>query len=114
MLTTPRSSLRLLAIIVATVLAVPAALTGCKTYTSGIAGFQTEASEASVSFELAQTLWTNERGTQEGLQKAIDALKKVVASEPEHQEALILLARASYFMADAYTTVEAEPADDYA
>ncbi|HCP48135.1 MAG TPA: hypothetical protein DIU15_19005 [Deltaproteobacteria bacterium] len=109
----PLATLRLLSIIIAASIVIPVILSGCKTYTSGISGVQSETKEASVSFELAQTLWTNERGTKDGLQKAIDALKQVVASEPKHQEALVLLSRAHYFMADAYTEVEAEPADDH-
>ena len=93
---------------------LPLALFGCKTYTSGLGQVSGDASDATVSYELAETLWTNERSSKEGLQKAIDALEQVIAAEPGHQDALVLISRASYFMADAYTTVEAEPADDYA
>ncbi len=100
-----------LSLIAAAALAIPALLSGCKTYTSGLTGLEGPKAEASVSFDLAQTLWTNERGTEDGLQKSIDALEKVIAAEPEHQEALILLSRAYYFMADAHkpTTEEKAP-----
>lgn len=78
-------------------------LISCKTYTSGLKGTTDAAATAATTFEDAQTIWTNERGTKEGLQKAIDALKGIVAANPEHQEALILLSRSVYFLADGYT-----------
>ena len=78
-------------------------LGACKTYTSGLKGTEGAAASGSSSFDEAKTIWTEQRGTKDGLQSAIDALKAVIAAEPEHQEALILLARSVYFMADGYT-----------
>jgi tetratricopeptide (TPR) repeat protein len=79
------------------------ASTGCATYQSGLKTAETAAT-ADTSYEAAKTIWTNERGTGEGLQKAIDALEAVVAAEPHNQEALTLLSRSYYFLADGYTT----------
>jgi tetratricopeptide (TPR) repeat protein len=82
--------------------AVP--MTGCKTYTSGLKTGSTTASQtAAASYDEAKAIWTAERGTKEGLQKAITMLETVVTTEPDNQDAWILLARSYYFMADAYT-----------
>ena len=84
-------------------LSMIALLGACKTYTSGLKGAEDAAASGAATFEDAQTLWTEQRGTKEGLQSTIDTLKAVIAADPEHQEALTLLARAVYFMGDGYT-----------
>ncbi len=75
---------------------------GCKTYQSGISA-ETSGSAAATAgtMEAADAAWA-ERGTKEGLQRAIDAYAAVVAAEPNNQDAMIMAARAQYFMADAY------------
>ena len=78
-------------------------LNGCATYQTGLKTTETAATSAA-TYEGAKAIWTAERGSAEGMQKAIDALEAVIAAEPENQEALILLARSYYFMADGYTT----------
>jgi tetratricopeptide (TPR) repeat protein len=77
-------------------------LGGCATYQSGLKATEAAAT-ADTSYEGALAVWTNERGTAEGMQKAISALEAVIAAEPENQEALILLSRSYYFQADGYT-----------
>jgi tetratricopeptide (TPR) repeat protein len=93
----------------AVLLALPLAAAGCKSYTSGLKGQGTTSSgeaaaaaTAATPFEQALEIWKNERGSKDGVEKAIAALEGVVAAEPNHQEAMILLARANYFLADAY------------
>jgi hypothetical protein len=80
----------------------PLVLSSCATYRSGL---DTTASGAAATddFDVAQAVWTAERGSKDGLQKAIDMLEALVTAEPEHQDALILLSRSYYFMADGYT-----------
>jgi len=101
------------------ILAATAALTlllpafGCKTYKSGLGATSTSGSQSAASYDQAVEAWEASRGTAEGLQGVITTLEQVVTAEPNHQDALTLLARASYLMADGYTTVAAEPADDY-
>jgi hypothetical protein len=78
-------------------------LSGCATYQTGLKTAETTAT-AATSYDAAKEIWTNERGTAEGMQKAVTALEAVVAAEPENQEALILLSRSYYFLSDGYTT----------
>ncbi len=78
-------------------------LTACKTYTSGLKGTTTEAATATATYADAKAAWDANRGTKDGVQGVIDQLKAIVAAEPENQEALILLSRSVYFMADGYT-----------
>ncbi len=104
--------IKLLAALAALTLVLP--VFGCKTYTSGLSATATSGSAPAASYEQAMEMWNNARSNAEDLQKVIDTLEAVVAAEPEHQEALIMLARSVYLMADGYTTVPAEPADDYA
>lgn len=80
----------------------PLLLVSCATYRSG---FDTASSGtvATNDYDAALAVWTAERGTKEGLQKSIDMLEALVTAEPEHQDALTLLSRSYYFMADGYT-----------
>jgi tetratricopeptide (TPR) repeat protein len=80
----------------------PLLLSSCATYRSGL---DTAASGAVATddFDAAQAVWTAERGSKEGLQKATEMLEALVTADPEHQDALILLSRCYYFMADGYT-----------
>jgi tetratricopeptide (TPR) repeat protein len=59
-------------------------------------------SPSPVSFEAAGDLWTDGRGSKAGLDKAIDALRLVVADEPDNQEALALLSQSLFMSADAW------------
>lgn len=78
-------------------------LISCASYSSGLKGiFQPTSSPSPVTFEVASDLWTDGRGSRGGLDKAIDALKLVVDEEPTNEEALALLSRSLYMMADAY------------
>lgn len=77
-------------------------LAGCATYQSGLQKTEAAAT-ATASYDSAKEIWTAERGTAAGLQKAIDQLEQVVAAEPENQDALVLLSRSYYFMADGHT-----------
>ena len=86
-----------------TLSAVALSFSGCATYQTGLKS-SGAAAAADTSFEAARTVWTNERGTAEDMQKALTGLEAVVAAEPNNQEALILLSRSYYFMADGYTT----------
>jgi hypothetical protein len=108
---TNRSSSMLVAVLAALTLALPTF--GCKTYTSGLTATSTSGSATAASYEEAMGLWNSARSSATELQKVIDTLETVVTAEPEHQDALIMLSRAVYLMADGYTTVAAEPADDY-
>ena len=103
--------IKLLAALAALTLVLP--VFGCKTYTSGLSATATSGSAPAASYEQAMEMWNNARSNAEDLQKVIDTLEAVVAAEPENQEALIMLSRSVYLMADGYTTVPAEPADDY-
>jgi len=89
---------------VATLISSLALVGGCKTYESGVSATTTSgsAADASVTLDAAMEVW-NERGTKEGLQRAIDAFSAVIAADPTNQDAMIMAARAQYFMADAYT-----------
>jgi len=84
-------------------------LPACSTYTSGLKSTTTDAAAvaADVTYDSARAIWEAERGTAEGLQKAIDALNAVTAAATKDsgcaQDAHILLARSYYFMADAHT-----------
>ena len=96
-------------LLVALIASLGFAVTACATYQSGLKGTEAPAAAGDADFEAAQLLFENERGTKEGLQKTIDALKAVIAADADHQEALILLSRSVYFMADGYTSdVEAK------
>jgi hypothetical protein len=101
------------------ILAAAAALTllapvfGCKTYKSGLGATSTSGSQSAASYEQAVETWETSRGSAEGLQSVITTLEGVIAADPHHQEALTLLSRASYLMADGYTTVPADPDEDY-
>ena len=90
------------ALILCIALLCPLLLSSCATYRSGL---DTTASgtAATDDFDAAQAVWTAERGSKEGLQKATEMLEALVTAEPEHQDALILLSRCYYFMADGYT-----------
>ena len=78
-------------------------LSACSTYRSGLDSATSGSTAAATAFDDALAVWTAERGTQEGLQKSIDLLEALLESEPGHQEALTLLSRSYYFMADGYT-----------
>jgi len=78
-------------------------LASCSTYRSGLAPATSGGAAGSSDFDAAAAVWTAERGSKEGLQKAIGLLEAVIETEPEHQEALTLLSRCYYFMADGYT-----------
>lgn len=78
-------------------------LSSCASYTSGFKGiFHPAASPSPVTWEIAVGLWEDGRGSSGGLDKAIDALRLVVADEPDNQEALALLSRALFLRADGY------------
>jgi Tfp pilus assembly protein PilF len=96
-------------IAVATLITSLALLGACKTYQTGSTMAETSGAAAgdAVTLEAAMELW-KERGTKEGLQRAIDALQAVVAAEPNNQDAMIATARAWYFMADGYTDTPEE------
>ena len=82
-------------------------LSSCASYASGLKGiFGPAASPSPVSHESATALWLEDRGSQPGLEKAVDALRLVVADEPGNQEALSLLSRALFTMADGYPSEE--------
>jgi hypothetical protein len=83
--------------------AIAFGLTSCKTYTSGLKGTSEAGSTAETSFEDVQAMWLTDRGTKDGVLRIVDALKGIVAAEPEHQDALTLLSRSVYFLADGYT-----------
>lgn len=92
------------AIALAAALALPLA-GGCKTYTSGLQGSTTSgAATAGQSFDDIKGMWDSSRASADDLNKVIGALEGVVAAEPGNQEALILLARSNYFLADGFTT----------
>ena len=75
---------------------------GCKSYQTGFtAATSGDAATTAVTLADAMELW-KERGSKEGLQRAIDAFQAVVIAEPTNQDAMIMTARAWYFMADAY------------
>ncbi|MBJ93324.1 MAG: hypothetical protein CMP23_02490 [Rickettsiales bacterium] len=105
-------TLRPFAAVAAALLLLP--VMGCKTYTSGLSATTASGSSAAASYDEAMAMWTNDRGSKEGLQKIISTLEAVIAAEPNQQDALTLLSRSYYLMADGYTNVPAEPADDYA
>jgi len=86
---------------------------GCKTYKSGLVATATSGSQDAASYDQAMELWNTSRSSGEELQKVIDILEAVIATDANHQDALVLLARASYLMADGYTTVAAEPVEDF-
>ena len=92
------------ALLLVTLASLGFALSACATYQTGLKTDTVSSGSAdSGGFEAAAAIFDTDRGTKEGLQQAIDALKGVVAAEPENQEALTLLSRAVYFMADGYT-----------
>jgi len=92
------------AIVLAAALSLPLA-GGCKTYTSGLNTAATSGdATASASFDDIKAMWTADRSSAEALTKVITALEGLVAAEPGNQEALILLARSNYFLADGFTT----------
>ena len=78
---------------------------GCKTYTSGLAGTTTSGeATAATDFDAVKAMWDSNRSSAEAIQAVITGLEGIVAAEPGNQEALILLARANYFLADGFTT----------
>lgn len=78
-------------------------LSSCATYASGLGpAVRPSGSPSPVGFDVAMTLWTQHRGTRPGLEKAIEALRLVVADEPQNQEALALLSQALWFLADSF------------
>ncbi|MEE2828607.1 MAG: hypothetical protein VX498_05435, partial [Myxococcota bacterium] len=78
-------------------------LVSCATYRSGLEGTGAASSTGVSDYDTAVAVWTAERGTKEGLKKAIDLLEAVVAADATHQDALVRLSRSYYFMADGYT-----------
>ena len=101
---------KILTIAVCLALVLPAI--SCKNYISGLTAISSSGSEQAASYEQATELWNNSRGSAEGIQNVISALEAVVAADPSHQDAWVMLSRAYYLQADGYTTVAAEPADD--
>ncbi len=94
--------------VVASLIGALTLMGGCKTYQSGISAETSGSAAASAStMDAAMAAWA-ERGTKEGLQRAIDAFAAVVAAEPTNQDAMIMAARAQYFMADAYGETDEE------
>ncbi len=92
------------ALVLAAALSLPFA-GGCKTYTSGLAGATTSGdAAASTSMDAVKEMWSTNRSSAEGIQAVITALEAIVAADAGNQEALILLARANYFLADGFTT----------
>jgi hypothetical protein len=91
------------AFIVCLALVSASLLASCATYRSGLDTATAGSAAATSDYDAALAHWTAERGSQEGLQGAIDQLLAVIEAEPEHQDALILLSRCYYFMADGYT-----------
>jgi tetratricopeptide (TPR) repeat protein len=84
-------------------------LPACATYRSGLKDAAvTAAPSTGITFEQASDIWSADRGSKKGVKRAIDALQVVVAAEPDHQEALTLLSRALYLMADGYVADEEE------
>ncbi len=80
----------------------PLLLASCATYRSGLDATASGGAAAN-DYDTALAIWTAERGSKEGLQKAIDMLEALITADPEHQDALTLLSRSYYFMADGYT-----------
>ena len=78
-------------------------ISGCATYQTGLKTGGEVAAGGAGSYEEAYADWSANRGTKEGLQGTLDKLEAVLAAAPENQDALILLARSYYFMADGYT-----------
>ena len=102
-------------LILAAALLAPLALsTGCKTYTSGLAGTTTSGAAAAVeagSLADIQQMWESNRASAEALDAIILKLEALTTAEPANQEALVLLSRALYFRADGFTEdVEAKKA----
>ncbi len=92
------------ALVLAAALSLPFA-GGCKTYTSGLATSTTSGTAAaSTSFDDVKAMWTANRSSADDLNKVIAGLEEIVTADPTNQEALILLARSNYFLADGFTT----------
>lgn len=88
------------------ILSLALATSGCKSYQSGLKASSTPAAEtntapAAGSWAEAMELW-KDRGTREGLDKAIAAMEAYAASHAGEQEPMIALSRAWYFLGDAY------------